>query len=46
MNNKINLIGAVAINYLNEKIIFLGGNNCSKKENECEYYQFILTKTI
>ena len=41
INNKINLIGAVAINYLNEKIIFLGGNNCSKKENECEYYQFI-----
>ena len=37
---KINLIGALAINYLNEKIIFLGGNN-SKKDNGCEYYQFI-----
>ena len=42
-NNKtINLIGALAINYHNEKIIFLGGKNCLTKENYNGYYQFIL----
>ena len=37
----INLIGAVAINYSNEKIILLGGKNCLNKENNNGYYQFI-----
>ena len=37
----INLIGAIAINYSNEKIILLGGKNCLNKENNNGYYQFI-----
>ena len=37
----INLIGAIAINYSNEKIILLGGRNCLNKEKNNGYYQFI-----
>ena len=39
---KINLIGSIAINYNDEKIIFLGGKNCLIKENIEGYYQLIL----
>ena len=43
-SKKINLIGALAINYHDEKIIFLGGKNCLNKENYNGYYQFILNE--
>ena len=39
---KINLIGSVAINYNDEKIIFLGGKNCLINENIEGYYQLVL----
>ena len=39
---KINLIGSVAINYKDEKIIFLGGKNCTINDNNEGYYQLIL----
>ena len=42
--NNINLIGALAINYNDEKIILFGGKNCLNKENSNGYYQFILNE--
>ena len=42
--NNINLIGALAINYNDEKIILFGGKNCLNKENNNGYYQFILNE--
>ena len=42
--NKINLIGALAINYNDEKIILFGGKNCLNKEHNNGYYQFILNE--
>ena len=42
---KINLIGSVAINYNNEKIIFLGGKNYLQKDDDEGYYQLILDDT-
>ena len=41
-NKRINLIGAIAINYHDEKIIILGGRNNLDKERNKGYYQFIL----
>jgi hypothetical protein len=43
--NKINLVGAISINYKNEKIIFLGGKNGLYDDNEEGYYQLILDDT-
>ena len=40
-NKRLSLIGSIAINYNNEKIIILGGKNCLSNENK-RYYQFIL----
>ena len=42
---KIYLIGSVAINYKDEKIIFLGGKNCTINDNNEGYYQLILDDT-
>ena len=42
---KINLIGSVAVNYNNEKIIFLGGKNYLRKDDDEGYYQLILDDT-
>ena len=41
---KINLIGSVAVNYNNEKIIFLGGKNYLEKNDE-GYYELIVNDT-
>ena len=38
----INLIGSIAINFNNEKIIFLGGKNCLYRDDNNGYYQLIL----
>jgi len=43
--NNINLVGAISINYKNEKIIFLGGKNGLYDDNEEGYYQLILDDT-
>ena len=43
--NNINLIGSIAVNYNNEKIIFLGGKNGFIKDKEEGYYQLILDDT-
>ena len=39
---KINLIGSIAINYNDERIIFLGGKNCLLNEKIEGYYQLVL----
>ena len=38
---KINLIGSIAVNYNDEKIIFLGGKNYLINQDDDGYYQFI-----
>ena len=43
--NNINLVGAISINYKNEKIIFLGGKNGLHDDKEEGYYQLILDDT-
>ena len=43
---KINLIGSVAVNYNNEKIIFLGGKNYLEKKDDDEgYYELVVNDT-
>ena len=42
---KINLIGSVAINYKDEKIIFFGGKNYLVEDDDEGYYQLIIDDT-
>ena len=42
---KINLIGSIAVNYNNEKILFLGGQNYLSNDEDDGYYQLILDDT-
>ena len=42
---KINLIGSIAVNINDEKIIFLGGKNCLTENKDEGYYQLIIDDT-
>lgn len=43
---QINLVGAIAVNYYDEKILFLGGKKGELDEDKDSYYQLIINENI